>query len=116
MPPRDFALKAKYQRGQLLVNKNITVFFSKYTYQAFYNKNELWKTVRLTRFSKPTISIRFKGLSNNYQEVGAENPDGRGGGALNKNYGKIGGVQIRITLITGSLRTADVFPVVASLP
>ena len=115
MPPRDFALKAKYQRGQLLVNKNITVFFSKYTYQAFYNKNELWKTVRLTRLSKPTISIRFKGLSNNYQEVGAEKPDG-GGGALNKNYGKIGGVQIKITLITGSLRTADVFPVVASLP
>ena len=70
--------------------------------------------MRLTRFSKPTISIRFKGLSNNYQEVGAENPDG--GGALNKNYGKIGGVQIKITLITCSLRTADVFPLVASLP
>ena len=62
--------------------------------------------MRLTLFSK---------LSNNYQEVGAENPDG-GGGALSKNYGKIGGVQIKITLITGSLRTADVFPVVASLP
>ena len=56
------------------------------------------------------------GLSNNYQEVGAENPDGRGGGALNKNYAKIREVQIKITLITGSLRTADVFPVVASLP
>ena len=56
------------------------------------------------------------GLSNNYQEVGAENPDGRGGGALNKNYAKIRGVQIKITLITGSLQTADVFPVVASLP
>ena len=56
------------------------------------------------------------GLSNNYQEVGAENPDGRGGGALNKNYAKIRGAQIKITLITGSLRTADVFPVVASLP
>ena len=56
------------------------------------------------------------GLSNNYQEVGAENPDGRGGGALNKNYTKIRGAQIKITLITGSLRTADVFPVVASLP
>ena len=58
------------------------------------------------------------GLSNNYQEVGAENPDGKGGGggALNKNYAKIRRAQIKITLITGSLRTADVFPVVASLP
>ena len=55
MPPRDLALKTKYQRGQLLVNKNITVFFS----------------VNI-------LTIL------NYQEVG-------GGGALIKNYVKIGG-------------------------
>ena len=44
----------KWQNYSFLSNKYTSSSISNVT----NNKNELWKTVRLTRFQKPTISIR----------------------------------------------------------